>query len=157
LELNRSRIDLAYLLDFPLWQNAALTPGVELDNSYYEGNIQWLRQMGTLGFRQFFPGWGDPEFAELKLKAQHYFKVEGGSPFLFEQYKYQPLADLVTEFFTNLGSSRVGIRMDHFLPSWNPNDIDYIVSAKWHCYDIIFTYRSLRGETVLSFGLEPPK
>ncbi|MCX5751592.1 MAG: hypothetical protein NT099_08010 [Candidatus Saganbacteria bacterium] len=157
LELNRSKIDLGYLLDFPLWQNAVLTPGVELNSSYYEGNRQWIRQMGTLSLHQSFPGWGDPDFTDLKLKAQHYFKVEGNSPFLFEQYKYQPLAEFFAELSTNVGSSRVGIRTDHFLPSWNPNDIDYFVSAKWHCYDIIFTYRSLRGETTVSFGLEPPK
>lgn len=83
----------------------------------------------------------------------HFIMNDGNSPFVFEMYRFSPLDEVRGNIFFTFGETGFGINTFYDYPSWEPKDIDYVLSIGVHCYDIIITYRALRKEFALGMSL----
>ncbi len=83
----------------------------------------------------------------------HFFYNYGQSPFLFEQYHFEPKDQVGLAFSTGPANNLSSVSLQYYLPDMTPKDIDYVFTAKLHCYAIIFGYRVLRQEVNFGFSL----
>jgi hypothetical protein len=133
--------------DIQLPNAAFLTPAIKFDHRWYGDGQSWLQGTTNLAYRQSVT-----DNFGFVLLHNHYLYNVGASPLNFENYNLIPAVDTFdTRWLFKAGINTIGINTSHYLPSWSPRDIDYIFALGFHCYDIIFTYRVMRGE--LTFGL----
>jgi len=134
--------------DIPLPNQAFLTPAIKFDHRWYGDGERWIQATTNLAYRQSV----NDNFGFV-LAHNHYLYNIGVSPLNFENYNLIPQDTFDTKWLFKAGINQIGINTSHYLPSWNPHDIDYIFALGFHCYDIIFTYRVMRSELTFGFNL----
>ena len=68
-------------------------------------------------------------------------------------YRFNPSDRLTSDLFFMVGETGVGVSTSYFVETWEPEDIDYSLFFRMHCYNLMVTYRSLRREFALGFSL----
>lgn len=126
----------------------SITPSVSLDTRFYSNGGRWTRTTGGIGLRKTFT-----ENLSLALGYLHYFSVDGQSPFNFEMYRFSSSDRLTSDLSFMLGETGIGISTSYFVPTWQPEDIDYSLFFGLRCYNLMVKYRSLRREFELGFSL----
>jgi hypothetical protein len=139
---------LDFYWDFPEFALGDITPKLGIDDRYYSNGMRWTRTTGGLELNKTFAN-----SIGLGLGYLHYFSVDGTSPFNFELYRFSPVDRFTTDLSFLLGETGVGVATSYFLDTWQPEDIDYSLLFKMHCYDLMLKYRSLRNEFALGFSL----
>jgi hypothetical protein len=134
--------------EFPEVELGKITPFAGTDLSYYSNGTQWIKNTAGLDLKKTFS-----ENFLFGLGYQHYFSIDGTSPFFYELYHWRPMDRLTSELFFVHGQTGVGLSATYFLDNWSPEDIDYSLFFKLHCYNLLVKYRSLRGEFNLGFSL----
>lgn len=127
------------------WQ---VTPSLVLDALYYSNGTKWVKPSVGLDMARELS-------ADIYLDTgyQHYLFVEGISPFNFEKYRFRAADRLLSGLRFKLGETAAKISASYFLDDWSPEDIDYTLFFKLHCYNLEATYRSIRQEFLLGFSL----
>lgn len=125
-----------------------LTPALNLDALYYSNGNRWVKPY--FGFdlaRQLSGG--------LLFSAgyQHYFFFDGISPFNYELYHFKPADRLKADLSFKLGDTAAKIASIYYLDNWSPQDLDFTLFFRLHCYNLEATYRSLRGEFQVGVSL----
>jgi len=123
-------------------------PALTLDGLFYANGQKWLKPSFEMGLKKSLT----PDLA-LRFNYLHYFFVEGQSPFLFENYRFSPSDQLLAELYLKHGDASGQISASYFLDNWTPEDIDYTLFFKLHCYNLSISYRSLRNEFTMGFSL----
>jgi len=119
-----------------------------MDGRFYANGNRWLKNQGGIDLVKSFS-----DKLNLKIGYQHYFSVDGQSPFNYEMYRFS-FSDRITSGISLLvGETGVGVATSHYLPSGAVEDIDYTLFFKMHCYNLEATYRSMRHEFSLGFAL----
>ncbi|OGC25008.1 hypothetical protein A2291_01670 [candidate division WOR-1 bacterium RIFOXYB2_FULL_42_35] len=134
--------------DLPEIRLGTLTPFIGLDGRVYSNGSRWLQSTGGLNVRKRLS-----ENLSLKLGYNHYFLNRGLSPLNFERYRFSSADRLTTELLYLVDGTGVGIYTSYFVDTWWPEDIDYSLYLRMHCYNLIVKYRSLRREFSLGFSL----
>ncbi|NQT29541.1 MAG: LPS-assembly protein LptD [Candidatus Saganbacteria bacterium] len=134
--------------DFPETQVGKIIPTLGLDARYYSNGEKWIKTTGGVNLAKDL---GDK--VKLGLGYLHYFSSEGQSPFNFEMYRFVAGDRFLTDLFFLWGETGVGIHTSYFTDNWSPEDIDYSLHIRMHCYSLIVTYRSLRGEFLVESNL----
>jgi hypothetical protein len=137
--------------EFPEIVLGTITPSVALDSRFYSNGQKWIKTTGAVNLRKTFA-----ENVYFGLGYLHYFLIDGQSPFNYEMYRFSPSDRLTSDLFFVVGETGVGIYTSYLLDNWQPEDIDYSLFFKLHCYNLIVTYRSIRREFQLGFGLVAP-
>jgi|GEM_PF-660768 hypothetical protein len=132
----------------PIGFGGEITPSLGTDQNYYSNNTNWLKNYASLEWNKTLTSQ-----ALLGLNYLHYFSINGTSPFLYELYHYRPADKLTGRLKTLLGETGLGLNLSYFLDTWQPEDIDYSLTFRMHCYDLQVLYRSLRNEFSLGFSL----
>ena len=148
VSLGRGGGYLSFYWDFPEVAVGDITPSLSLDARYYSNGGRWVKSGGGIDLRKSFA-----ENLTLGLGYMHYFSVDGMSPFNFEMYRFNPSDRLTSALFFVLGETGIGISTSYFVDSWQPEDIDYSLFFRMHCYNLIVKYRSIRREFELGFSL----
>ncbi|MBU0672634.1 MAG: hypothetical protein KJ732_06375, partial [Candidatus Margulisbacteria bacterium] len=148
IRLARGGGKLDFFWDFPETDFGDLTPSLGLDGRYYSNGTRWVKTTGGLGLKKTLPG-----NVLFGLGYLHHFSVEGASPFNFEMYRFSPADRLTSDLSFVIGETGLGISSSYFLDTWQPEDIDYSLLFKLHCYNLLVKYRSLRKEFELGFSL----
>ncbi|MGB9612843.1 MAG: hypothetical protein ACPL4K_01520 [Candidatus Margulisiibacteriota bacterium] len=125
-----------------------LTPSLVFDGWYYSNGEKWLKPSLGLNLEKSF----NDKF-HFQTDYLHYFEVKGQSPFNFENYRFRAVDRLKPHLFLVWGETGIGISASYYLDNWSPEDIDYSLFFKMHCYNLAMTYRSLRNEFALGFSL----
>lgn len=125
-----------------------IIPSIGLDSRFYSNGGKWVKSTGGIDYRKNFF-----DLFSLGLGYLHYFSVDGTSPFNFELYRFSAADRLKSDLFFVVGETGVGISTSYFLDNWDPEDIDYSLYFRLHCYNMIMQYRSLRNEFSLGFSL----
>lgn len=149
VELARGGGILTLYGDFPETVAGKITPSLSLDGRFYSNGRRWGKITGGIDLRKTFT-----ENITLGLGYLHYFMSRGGSPFNFEMYRFSPSDRVTSDLFFIYGETGVGVSTSHFVDTWQPEDIDYSLLFRMHCYNLLVTYRSLRGEFELGFSLQ---
>lgn len=136
---------------FPEMALGSLTPKVSLDSRFYSNGTKWVRTTVGIDLRKNFA-----ENTYFGLGYLHYLSVDGQSPFKFEMYRFNSSDRLTSDLFFVIGETGLGFFTSYFLDTWEPEDIDYSLFFKLHCYNLTITYRSMRREFQLGFGLTAP-
>lgn len=134
--------------DFPEIMIGDLTPNLGTEQNYYSNGTNWVKNFAGLDLKKKFSS-----NLTAGLGYLHFFSIDGTSPFLFELYKWRPADVLKGNLFFVLGETGVGLDAAYYLDNWAPEDIDYSLFFRLHCYNLIVKYRSLRGEFNLGFSL----
>jgi hypothetical protein len=137
--------------EFPETALGAITPSLSLDSRFYSNGNKWIRTTGGIDLRKNFA-----ENVYFGLGYLHYFLIDGQSPLNFEMYRFSPSDRLTSDLFFVIGETGVGTAVSYFLDTWQPEDIDFSLFFKMHCYNLNITYRSMRREFMLGFGLLGP-
>ncbi len=148
IRLGRGAAEFNFYWDFPEVDIGDITPSIGVDASFYSNGTKWIKSTGGLNLRKAFS-----ENLIFGLGYLHYFLVKDQSPFLFEMYRFDKSDRLTSDLFFVVGETGVGIAASYFADRWDPEDIDYSLFFKGHCYNLVVTYRSLRREFQLGFGL----
>jgi len=146
--LARGRGMLDFSWDFPETDFGDLTPFIGVDGRYYSNGTEWEKTTGRLDLRKTFS-----DNIVLGLGYLHYFSIVGASPFNYEMYRFSPADRLTSDLFFVLGETGVGVSTSYYLDTWQPEDIDYSLLFKMHCYNLQIKYRSIRKEFELGFSL----
>lgn len=125
-----------------------ITPSLNFDGVYFSNGAKWLKPCLGIGLEKLF----ENRFL-LKAGYLHYFLIEGQSPFNFEMYRFRAADRLSSEFSFMVGETGVGVSTSYYLDNWSPEDVDYSLFFKLHCYNLSVTYRSLRQEFAMGFSL----
>lgn len=139
---------LDFSWDFPETDFGDLTPHLSLDGRYYSNGAEWEKTIGQLDLRKTFS-----DNIVLGLGYLHYFSIFGASPFNYEMYRFNPADRLTSDLFFVVGETGVGVSTSYYLDTWQPEDIDYSLLFKMHCYNLQVKYRSIRREFELGFSL----
>ena len=139
---------LEFSWDFPETDFGDLTPYLGADSRYYSNGSEWVKTTGRLDLRKTFSS-----DIVLGLGYLHYFSIDGASPFNYEMYRFSPADRLTSDLFFVLGETGLGLSASYYLDTWQPEDIDYSLLFKMHCYNLQVKYRSIRKEFELGFSL----
>ncbi|HVN67625.1 MAG TPA: hypothetical protein VMT55_04565, partial [Candidatus Sulfotelmatobacter sp.] len=134
--------------DLPEMPLGLLTPSLLVDLTYYSDGTKWLKPSAAIDLAKVYS-----QNFQLTLGYQHYLLVRGNTPFLFQQYRFRAADRLSSSLLFKIGQTKGRVAASYFLDNWTPEDIDYTLFFILHCYDLEVTYRSLRGEFLLSFSL----
>jgi hypothetical protein len=134
--------------EFPVAGIDYATPSLALDSSFYSNGSRWIKPSFGLDLTKRFP-----RDLSLELGYVHYFLVDGASPFNYEMYRFRAADRLKSSLYFKIGETRGKISPSYFLDDWSPEDIDYSLFFRLHCYDLEMTYRSMRREFLLGFSL----
>lgn len=148
VSLGRTRGNINFYWDFPETAIGDITPSVGLDSRFYSNGTRWVKTTGGIDLKKTFA-----QNLLLGVGYLHYFEIDGTSPFNFELYRFNPADRLKSNLFFVIGETGIGIDTSYYLDTWQPEDIDYSLIFRMHCYDLIVKYRSLRREFELGFGL----
>ncbi|MBN2057634.1 MAG: LPS-assembly protein LptD [Candidatus Saganbacteria bacterium] len=129
-----------------------LTPALGVDGRYYSNGQSWEKTTGALRLDERWAG-----DVTLSIGYQHYFSINGTSPFNYELYRFRPADKLTSDLGFMVGETGVGISTSYYLDTWDPEDIDYSLLFRMHCYNLMVKYRSLRNEFELGFSLTEVK
>jgi hypothetical protein len=138
--------------DFRETEIGFITPSINLDNLFYSDGTHWLRSTANIDLSRRVNEsvfWG--------LGYSHYLLAHGQSPFNFERYRFRAVDRLKAQTIFAIGETRAMIATSYFLDNYSPEDIDYTLFFRLHCYNLEVTYRSLRGEFALGFSLAAGK
>jgi hypothetical protein len=125
-----------------------LTPALLWDSLYYSNGTKWVKPSARLDL-----GGDLGRDVSASLGYQHYFFFDGQSPFLFERYRFRAADRLLPDLRFRIGETACRINAAYFLDNWSPEDIDYTLFFRLHCYNLEVTYRSMRREFTLGFSL----
>lgn len=125
-----------------------ITPSLKLEALFYSNGTKWVKPSVELDLSKDFR-----DDLSLGLGYMHYLLVEGQSPFNFEMYRFRAVDRLKGELRFKLGETAAKVAASYFLDNWSPEDIDYTLFFKLHCYNLEVTYRSMRREFQLGFSL----
>lgn len=139
---------IVFYKDLPEIWLGTLTPFIGLDARVYSNGSRWLQSTGGLNIRKQLT-----KYLSSKLGYTHYFLNRGSSPLNFENYRFSAVDRLTTQLLYLVNGTGVGVFTSYFVDTWWPEDIDYALYLRIHCYDLIFKYRSLRNEFSLGFAL----
>ncbi len=155
LNLRRGGGAFSFYWDFPEVVVGKVTPSAALDARFYSNGQRWVKTMGGMDVRKALG-----KNISLGLGYLHYFGVDGQTPFNFEKHRYGPAdyrfiaADrLTSDLYFVLGETGVKIETAYLLHTWQPEDIDYSLFFKLHCYNLMVKYRSLQREFEMGFSL----
>ena len=134
--------------DFPETAVGYVTPSFTLDQLYYSNGTRWNKaQVGLEMTKSYFSS------LSLMVGYYHFLSVEGQSPFLFEMYRFKGVDRLRGEALFGIGETQARVAASYYLDNYAPEDIDYTLFFRLHCYNLEVTYRSLRNEFALGFSL----
>jgi lipopolysaccharide export system protein LptA len=148
INLSRGGGKLDLYWEIPEFNFGEVIPSLSLDSSFYSNGDKWVKTLGGIEYRKSLFG-----FLSMKLGYLHHFSVDGMSPFLFEMYRFNPADRLTSGLLLMFDGTGVGLHTSYFLDTWSPEDIDYSIYFRLHCYNLIAKYRSLRNEFSLGFSL----
>ncbi len=148
VSLNEGSVKLKLYRDLPETPVGVFSPNLGTDQSYYSNGTSWLKNYAGLDLKKALT-----DNLKFGLGYQHFFALTGTSPFLFELYRYRPADRLKGELYFVYGQTGVGVDASYFLDNWSPEDIDYSLFFRLHCYNLLVKYRSMRGEFNLGFSL----
>ena len=146
--LARGGGNLKFYGDFPETGFGYITPSLRLDALYYSNGGKWVKPSAGIDLSKSFT-----RDVSLGMGYQHYLFVEGQSPFNFEMYRFRAADRLRSDLSFKIGETAAKIAASYFLDNWSPEDIDYTLFFLLHCYNLEFTYRSMRREFVLGVSL----
>ncbi|MBU1617836.1 MAG: hypothetical protein KKF06_08715 [Candidatus Margulisbacteria bacterium] len=151
-KLGRNSVNLRISGDLPASALGDIVPSLIYDCSYYAGQGRWEKPSLQLELIKKI----NPRLA-FNAGLSHYFFVNGTSPFNYELYRFRPSDRLLASAQFDLDRTAAKIAASYFLDDWTPEDIDYTLFFKFHCYNLEVTYRSIRKEFLLGFNLAPGK
>lgn len=125
-----------------------ITPSLGLDNRYYSNGTSWIKNTVGVNLAKRFTS-----ELSLTLDYTHYWQLSGISPFNYEIYRWRGVDRLKPGLAFLLGETGVKIDTSYYLDDWSPEDIDYSLLFRLHCYNMSVNYRSLRKELMLGFSL----
>jgi hypothetical protein len=134
--------------DFPEFPVGYVTPSLRLDSIYYSNGTRWVKPLFAFDVAKRF----SRDFS-LSGAYLHYLTVDGTSPFNYELYRFRTADRLQSTCTFRTGETGCKVHASYFLDNWSPEDIDYSLLFRLHCYDLEAMYRSTRGEFLLSFSL----
>lgn len=134
--------------DFPLSGIAQVHAGMNYDQSWYGFDSNWTRINQNVKFSRDF-GYGFDSYAS----HMHYITYTGNSPFNYEMYHALPSDEFGVGLGYNFGVNRFTVDYLYYVPSWDPNDLDYGLSLGFHCYNLDIKYRATRKEMLLGVSL----
>jgi hypothetical protein len=148
IRLTTGGYNLRFYGDFPEFPIGFVTPSLLLDATYYGNGTRWVKPQLALDVAKRFS-------RDLSLSGtySHYLSVDGTSPFNYELYRFRAVDRLQSTVAFKNGETGCKVHASYFLDNWSPEDIDYSLLFRLHCYDLEATYRSMRGEFLLSFSL----
>lgn len=133
---------------YPSLPGSLVTPALIWDALYYGNGAKWVKPSLWIDLGGDF---GNDLRATLGY--QHYFFFDGQSPFNFELYRFRTADRLLPDLRFRVGETAGRIKASYFLDNWSPEDIDYTLFFRLHCYNLEVTYRSMRREFMLGFSL----
>ena len=148
LNLGRGGGKLGVYWEIPEQVIGFITPSFSQDLLFYSNGGLWEKTSAGLNVQKVFLN-----NILMGMEYLHYFRVNGLSPFNYEMYRFSSADRLKTNIFFLLGDTGVGFDTAYYLDTWQPEDIDYSLYFKMHCYNLLAKYRSLRGEFQLGFSL----
>ncbi|MFA4844789.1 MAG: hypothetical protein WC632_07590 [Candidatus Margulisiibacteriota bacterium] len=125
-----------------------VTPALRWDSLYYSNGAKWVKPSALVDL-----GGDLGNDVNAHLGYQHYFFFDGQSPFLFEMYRFRAADRLLPDLRFRIGETACRVKASYFLDNWSPEDIDYTLFFRLHCYNLEVTYRSMRREFMLGFSL----
>ncbi|MBI5078915.1 LPS-assembly protein LptD [Candidatus Saganbacteria bacterium] len=131
-----------------LWRDGRITPNLKIDFLAYSNGGRWSKPSVGVDLTKNFS-----RDLALEMNYFHFLFVDGGSPFNFENYRFRAANRLKSSLLFKMGETAVAAAASYFLDNWSPEDIDYSLFFKLHCYDLMVSYRSLRREFTLGFSL----
>lgn len=134
--------------EFPETRLGYITPALVLNSQLYSNGTRWVRHHAGLDLEKPFS-----KDLLFSLGYLHYLYLEGLSPFNYELYHYRGADRLTSALVFNVQETGAKLSATYFLDTWTPEDIDYSLFFKLHCYNLSITYRSLRQELTLGFSL----
>jgi hypothetical protein len=138
--------------DFKETEIGFITPSLNMDNSFYSNGTRWLKSTANIDLsKRISPSLG------WSLGYSHYLLTRGQSPFNFEMYRFRAVDRLKGKLIFAFGETSAMIASSYFLDNYSPEDIDYTLFFRLHCYNLEVTYRSLRSEFALGFSLASGK
>jgi hypothetical protein len=146
--LGRGNTDIDLYWEWPEMVLGEITPWLSQDSSFYSNGVKWIKNTGGIDLRRKLF-----DFLSCGIGYLHYFSVDGQSPFNYEMYRFSARDRLRSDLFFIMGETGVGVNATHFVDDWSPEDIDYSLFFKLHCYNLVVQYRSLRREFNLGFSL----
>jgi len=147
-DLFRGGANAKLYVDFQETSIGFITPSLGIDALYYSNGLKWVKTAMEINLvKNLVVG------PTIELGYQHYFSVDGQSPFNFERYRFKAADRLRSSLLFRVGETGVKIATSYFIDDRSPEDIDYSLFFKLHCYNLITTYRSLRREFTLGFSL----
>ncbi|OGC11208.1 hypothetical protein A3K48_01620 [candidate division WOR-1 bacterium RIFOXYA12_FULL_52_29] len=148
--VGRNSVNLKLFGELPENYLGYVVPSLVYDCAYYAGRERWekptlnlelIKKVNSrLGFNAGF---------------SHYLFVNGTSPFNYELYRFRAADRLMASVLYDLDRTAAKISASYFLDDWTPEDVDYTLFLKFHCYNLEVTYRSIRKEFLLGFSLTP--
>jgi hypothetical protein len=141
-----SKFNFAWSL--PEMAVGSFTPTLGIDERFYSNGSRWGNEIAGLSLLRKFPGQ-----VEGRLGYSHYLLNQGVSPFNFEMYRFRAADRLTGELNFFIGETGCDIYAAYFLDTWKPDDIDYALKVRMHCYNFEVKYRSMRGEFNFGFSL----
>lgn len=125
-----------------------ITPSASVDSRFYSNGTRWIRTITEIGLTKTFT-----KHLSLGLGYAHYVTNSGTSPFNFEIYRFNASDRFTSDLSFLIGETGFGVAASYFINSWQPEDIDYLMQIRMHCYDLMLKYRSIRKEFELGFSL----
>ena len=150
LEVYRSCFFANLSYSLPADYLGVFTFGGDFDYKWYGDSSKWLKIIGTVDLSK---KWND--LLSSSVGARHFVLNDGNSPFNFEMYRFRPSDDVYIFPSLDLGWGRFGVNTQYYVPSWDLKDVDYSLTARYHCFDFTVIYRALRDE--VRFGISLAK
>jgi hypothetical protein len=148
LDISRTALNGEITYDFPEIALGVFGLGTDGAAKFYSQGSKWGQVFGTASLNKKF---NDTVSGGIGYK--HVIANRGSSPFIYENYRFEPEDYVFGDVYFDLYSFRLGVNASYYVPDWDPRDIDYMVM--WHlgCMDISATYRALRNEVTFGFLL----
>ena len=125
-----------------------IPPSASVDSRFYSNGTRWLRTITGVGLKKTFS-----RHLSLGFGYAHYVLNSGTSPFNFEIYRFNASDRFTSDLSFLIGETDFGAATSYFISTWQPEDIDYSMRIRMHCYDLMLKYRSVRKEFELGFSL----
>jgi hypothetical protein len=122
--------------------------GLGYHQSWYSFKSYWSRLANTTRLsRQLYTD------LDGYIRHLHYINYTGNSIFRYEMYREVPSDEMGIGLGYNFGIHRVTVDYSYYVPSWDPQDLDYGVAVGFHCYEVDIKYRAARKEIVIGVSL----
>lgn len=146
-----SRVNANLNCSIPLFDSkiGEITPYIKGDETFYGIGTKWSKLSGGI---QANKSWFD-NVLTTNLGFNHYFICRGTSPYNYELYRFYANDQINAGFMHNLGHTSYGMNVIYNVPSFSPQDIDYLAKIGVHCFNVLFNYRVMRNEFNFSFGI----